>query len=131
LTKAQIIEKVLRDFRNVSEETGIPERDDVDYEKVIVAALEKSLRTAKADTEMRTCEDFGVLNVKCCRCCHGIYQHFEVSLIEIESGGSAWICCALDRALNPMKHAGDTKLPDNCTFDEMLAEFIRWSEDAK
>jgi hypothetical protein len=24
-----------------------------------------------------------------------------MGLIEIESGGKAWICCAMDRALNP------------------------------
>ena len=131
MTKSQIIEKVLKEFRNVSQETGIPEGDDADYEKVIVAAIEKSLRGVEQDTEIRTCEDFLDLNVKCCECCHGIYQHFEVSLIEIESGGNAWVCCALDRSLNPMKHAGDPKLPENCTFDEMLAEFIRWGEDAK
>jgi hypothetical protein len=28
-----------------------------------------------------------------------------MALINIESGGNAWICCALDRALNPLKHA--------------------------
>jgi hypothetical protein len=130
--KAQIVEKVLKDFWTQSEENGISRGDDdAYYEKTIVEAVQKSLQQLDSDADIRTCEDFGYLNVKCCDCCHGIYQHFEVSLIEIESGGSAWICCALDRALNPAKHANDPKLPENCKFDEMLAEFIRWSEDAK
>jgi hypothetical protein len=27
----------------------------------------------------------------------------EMEIIEIECGGKAWICCSLDRALNPTK----------------------------
>jgi hypothetical protein len=131
MTKAQIIEKVLKDFWETSEENGIARGDDTDYEKTIVEAVEKSLQCADPQAEIRTCEDFRDLNVKCCEVCHGGYQYLEISLIEIESGGIAWICCALDRALNPMKHADDPKLPDNCTFDEMLAAYFKWREDAK
>jgi hypothetical protein len=34
--------------------------------------------------------------------CHDQYPH-ELNIIEIESGGKAWIWCSLDRALNPTK----------------------------
>jgi hypothetical protein len=131
MTKSQIIEKVLKEFRNLSEETGIPEGVDANYEKVIVAALGKSLRGVEPDTEIRTCDDFGFLGVHCCECCHDIHQHYEISLIEIESGGNAWICCALDRVLNPKKHATLQQIPENATFGDFLGEFIKRSEDAE
>jgi len=130
VTKSQIIEKVLKEFRNVSQETGIPGRDDANYEKVIVAVLEKSLRGVEQDTEIRTCEDFGYLGVHCCEGCHDIHQHYEISLIEIESGGNAWICCAIDGALNPSKRANLPHITENATFGEMLGEFVKRSENA-
>lgn len=130
MTKSEIIEKVLREFRNVSGETGIPERDDADYEKVIVAALENSLRNAEPGIDIRTCEDFGYLGVHCCEGCHDIHQHYEISLIEIESGGNAWICCAIDGALNPSKRANLPHITENATFGEMLGEFVKRSENA-
>jgi hypothetical protein len=130
MTKSEIIEKVLNEFRNESEAAGIPARDDADYGKVIVAAMEKSLRNAALDANIRTCENFGSLNVKCCECCHGIYQHYEIALIDIESGGNPWICCAIDRALNPKKYASFPQHAENLTLDELLTGSLRRSEDA-
>jgi hypothetical protein len=131
MKKAQILEKILNEFRNDSKEAYLPQRDDADYEKVIVAALEKSLQNVEPDIDIRTCEDFSHLNVKCCECCHGLYQHYEISLIEIENGGSSWICCALDQVLNPIKHANDPHYPEDWTFSEVLTEFERMNENAK
>jgi hypothetical protein len=130
MTKSQIIERVLMKFRNVSEETGIPESVDSEYEKVIVAALEKSLWGVGQDTEIRTCEDFGYLGVQCCECCHDIHQHYEISLIDIEGGGKAWVCCAIDRALKPAKHANLPQIPENATFGEVLGQFVKRCESA-
>lgn len=92
--------------------------------------MEKSLRNAALEANIRTCEDFGSLNVKCCECCHGIYQHYEIALIDIESGGNAWICCAIDRALNPKKYANFPQQAENLTLDELLTGSIRRREDA-
>jgi hypothetical protein len=131
MTKSEIIKKVLKGFRNASEATGIPAGDDVDYERVIVAEMEKSLRNVEPDTNIRTCEDFHEPNVECCECCHDIYQHYEIALIDIESGGNAWICCAINRALNPKRHANFPEHAENMTFDELLMEFNRRCEDAK
>lgn len=132
MKKAQIVEKALNDFWNQSEENGISRGNDAYYETTIVEAVEKSLGQADPDADIRTCEDFRYLNVKCCESCHGMYQHFEVSLIEIESGGSAWICCALDKALNPLKHANAPQYPADWTFGEILEDFERrMEEDAK
>jgi hypothetical protein len=91
MTKPEIIHQVLNDFRDESEGAYIPERSDIDYEPIILSALEKSLQTVGPDTDIRTCEDFGLLNVTCCESCHGLYQNYEMSLVEIESAGNAWI----------------------------------------
>ena len=130
MTKPEIIHQVLNDFRDESEGAYIPERSDIDYEPIILSALEKSLQTVGPNTDIRTCEDFGHLNVTCCKSCHGLYQHYEMSLVEIESAGNAWICCAVDRALRPTKYADLYQLPKYMTFSEMLTAFIRRGEDA-
>ena len=130
MTKPEIVQQVLNDFRGESEGAPFPERNDVDYEQIILSALEKSLQTVGPDTNIRTCEDFGILNVRCCESCHGLYQHYEMSLVEIEPVGKAWICCAVDRALHPTKGANLYHLPQHMTFNELLTAFIRRSEDA-
>jgi len=130
MTRSEVIERGLEEFRNESEQTGVAARDDPDYEKVVAAAMEKSLQTLEPATHIRTCVNFGHLNIDCCECCHGLYQHYELSLIGLESGGSAWICCGIDRALNPKKYSNSPQIRANVTFDEMLAEFIRRGEDA-
>ena len=130
MTKSEIVQQVLNDFWAESEGAHIPERSDVDCESIILSALEKSLQTVGPDTDIRTCEDFGHLNVTCCKSCHGLYQYYEMSLVEIESAGNAWICCAVDRALRPTKYANLYQLPKDMTFSEMLTAFIRRSEDA-
>jgi len=130
MTKSEIIQQVLNDFRDDSERAYILEGSDVDCEAIILSALEKSLQTVGPDTDIRTCEDFGHLNVACCKSCHGLYQHYEMSLVEIESAGNAWICCAVDQALRPTKYAYLYQLPRYTTFSEMLTAFIRGSEDA-
>ena len=129
MTKAQIVEKVVKDFWNHSEENGTSHGNDAYYEKTIVEAIEKSLQQVDPDANIRTCADFGHLKVKCCENCHGMYQHFEVSLINIEREGNAWICCALDRALHPAKHANDPKYPADWTFGEILDDFVRGMEE--
>jgi hypothetical protein len=130
MTKPEIVQQVLNDFRNESERAHIPERSDVDYEAIILSALEKSLQAVEPGADIRTCEDFELLNVTCCESCHGLHQHYEMSLVETESADNAWICCAVDRALRPAKYANLYQLPKYMTFDEMLTAFIRKSEDA-
>jgi len=130
MTKRGIVQQVLNDFRGESEGAHTPERSDLDSESIILSALEKSWQTVGPDTDIRTCEDFSFLNVTCCKSCHGLYQHYELSLVELESAGNAWICCAIDRALRPTKYADLYQLPKYTTFSEMLTAFMRRSEDA-
>lgn len=130
MTKSEIVQQALNDFRDELGGAHIPARSDVDYKAIILSALEKSLQIVGPDTDIRTCEDFGLLNVTCCESCHGIYQHYEMSLVEIESAGKAWICCAIDRAISPTNYADLHQLPEYMTFNEMLTVFIRRGEDA-
>ena len=105
MTKREILEGMLKDFRSLTKESGTQFGDEGDHEKVITEVLEASLKGVEADAHIWTCEDFGHLNVACCATCHTFYPHYEMSLIDLESGGNAWICCVIDRALNPEKHA--------------------------
>jgi hypothetical protein len=45
-----------------------------------------------------------------------------MSLLDVEGGGKAWICCALDRALNPQKHA---QLASSAAY-KTLAAILGW-----
>jgi hypothetical protein len=130
MTKTEIVQQVLNDFRDESKRVHIPERSVIDSEAIILSALEKSLQAVGPGTDIRTCKDFGLLNVTCCESCHGLYQHYEMSLVEIESAGNAWICCAVDRALSPAKYANLYQLPKCMTFNEMLTAFMRGGGDA-
>jgi len=103
MTKNKIIEQILKDFRTRVKESRAPLGDETGDEKEIVEVLKASLKSVEADESVRTCEDFHHLNVECCETCHTFYAHYEMSLIDLESGGNAWICCAMDRALNPGK----------------------------
>ena len=130
MTKPEIVQRVLNDFRAESEGAHVPERSDVDYEPIILSALEKTLQTVGPDTDILTCEDFGLLNVTCCESCHGHYQYYEMSLVEIEFAGNAWICCAVDRALSPTEYTNLNQLLKYMTFNEMFTAFMRRSEYA-
>jgi hypothetical protein len=37
-----------------------------------------------------------------------------------QSGGNAWICCAMKRALNPIEQAAWEKSPEKLEFDRLL-----------
>jgi hypothetical protein len=65
------------------------------------SVLDAALKDVPPGIAVRTCDDFADLCVGCCETCHCFDPHYELALIDIESGGNAWICCAL----NPLKHA--------------------------
>lgn len=44
------------------------------------------------------------MGIECCESCHTCHRHYELTLLNLECGGQAWICCTLDRALNPKRH---------------------------
>lgn len=90
--------------------------DDKEYEEIIRETLTAKLASLRPDEMVRTCEDFGRLGIECCEACHTYYPHYELALLNLESGGQAWICCALGRALNPQRHQ---KLVESADYREI------------
>jgi hypothetical protein len=104
LKKAAIIAKTLADRKTVSSDR-LSVAGDLGEEEIVIQTIEAKLREIEPDGEIRTCSDFGHLLTECCEICHTFYPHYEMSLLEVEGGGKVWICCAMDRALNPQKHS--------------------------
>ncbi len=117
MTKAEIISMTLADCL-VGPAT--PLGNDTKYKDEVVAALEASLLGVDPGMDIRTCGDFIHLNVECCKTCHELESHYEMSLRGIESGGNAWICCAMDRALNPVAHAIFKESEEYLMFERIL-----------
>ena len=104
MKKAAIIAKTLAEMKNVSSHEELSLASDSDEEEIVIQTLEAKLREIEPDRDIRTCSDFGHLLTECCEICHTFSPHYEMSLLDVEGGGKAWICCAMDRALNPQKH---------------------------
>jgi hypothetical protein len=81
------------------------------YKRHFAAKLERTLAQIEPDAEIPTCADFSHLGVECCRACHQDCRD-ELEILDIECGGRAWICCSLDRVLNPSKNK-----PTDDSFD--------------
>ncbi len=103
LKRAGIIAKTLADMNKVGSHEEL--RRDSDPEEIAMRTLEAKLREIDPDRDIRICSDFSHLHAECCEVCHALSPHYEMSLLDVEGGGKAWICCALARALNPQKHA--------------------------
>jgi hypothetical protein len=105
LKKAAIIAKTLADMKNVPSHEELTLAGDKEEENIAIQTLEAKLRKFEPDREIRTCSDFGHLLAECCEICHTFSPHYEMTLLDVEGGGEAYICCAIDRALNPQKHS--------------------------
>jgi hypothetical protein len=81
------------------------------YKRYLTAKIECILRQIGPEIDIPSCADFSHLGEGCCPVCHDDYPD-EMALVEIESGGRAWLCCSLDRALNPSKHAAMEESPE-------------------
>jgi hypothetical protein len=86
------------------------------YRKHLAAKVELILGQIEPEMDIPSCSDFAHLGVECCPACHGEYPD-EMELVEIEPGGRAWLCCSLDRTLNPSKHAAMEESPE---FQEVV-----------
>jgi hypothetical protein len=84
MTKAQIISKTLREIK--------PAPESADYE-IVVAELGRRLPDG---TDIKTCEDFRQLGIKCCQTCHDFYPRYEMKLIDLPDGSKAWVCRAVE-----------------------------------
>jgi hypothetical protein len=104
LKKAAIIAKTLADMKTVSSHGESSLDNDPDEEERVVQTLDVKLKEIEPDCDIRTCSDFSHLPTECCEICHTFSPHYEMSLLNVEVDGKAWICCAMDRALNPQRH---------------------------
>jgi hypothetical protein len=50
--------------------------------------------------EIMTCDEL-LLAVECCPPCHGFYPHYDMYVVQLPDGRTAWICCAVRRVLFP------------------------------
>jgi hypothetical protein len=105
LKKAAIIAKTLADMKSVSSHEELRLASDSEQEEIAVQTLEAKLGEIEPDRDIGTCGDFSQLRTECCEICHTLSPHYEMSLLDVEGGGKAWICCAMDRALNPQRHS--------------------------
>jgi len=74
MTKAEIIDKMLRAMNLSPFENEPPFSDDQDEEEFITSVLQDRLPEG---VEIKTCEDFRHLNVECCDTCHNFYPHMK------------------------------------------------------
>lgn len=103
MTKSKSVEAMRQAAREAEAGLDAESEEGIAYKRHIAAQLERRLRQIEPEIDIPTCADFTHLGVECCSVCHDQYPD-ELEIIEIESGGKAWICCSLDRALNPTKH---------------------------
>ena len=103
MKQSEIIAAMCQAAREAEAGLDAESEEGAAYKRHIVAQLERKLRQIEAEMDIHTCADFPQLGVECCPVCHHDCPD-ELEIIEIESGGKAWICCSLDRAVNPTKH---------------------------
>jgi hypothetical protein len=100
MTKADIIAKTLKEFR-CPVDIGVPLASvEPDYEEVVIAALNRRL----PDTDIKTCEDFRHLNVKCCEMCHECFPQYQMNLLDLPDGAKAWVCDPTQWAIYSEQH---------------------------
>ncbi len=95
MTKNAVIEKTLREIGPRTSKYDQPFDESPDEEEIIVAEINLRL----PDTDIKTCVDFQYLNVSCCDTCHNFYPHYEMSVIVLPDGATAWVCDPLKEAL--------------------------------
>jgi hypothetical protein len=105
LKKAAIIARTFADMNSVDSNEGLRRHTGPEEEEIAIRTIEAKLREIEPDGDIRTCSDFSHLHAECCEICHALSPHYEMSLLDVEDGGKAWICCAMDSALNPQKHS--------------------------
>jgi hypothetical protein len=98
MTKSEIVERTLS---QISYRVNPPPEEIADcvgiegYDDFVIATLNELLPSGN----IKTCEDFQGLGVKCCHTCHTCYPDYHMKLVNLPDGSKAWICCNLRSAL--------------------------------
>jgi hypothetical protein len=101
--RAEIIAAMCQAAREAEAVLSGESEEAAAYARHIATKLERILGQIEPEMDIPTCTDFPHLGLECCPVCHNEYPD-EMEIIEIESGGKAWICCSVDRALSPTRH---------------------------
>jgi hypothetical protein len=95
MTKNDIIDEIMAKLPPDPHDGKGDYDDEPDYRESVLATLRDRLPD---DVDIRTCSDFRNLGEQCCEPCHA-YPHYDMYLVDLPSGGQAWICCAVRRSL--------------------------------
>jgi hypothetical protein len=103
MTRGEIIEKTLKEM-GVLLPSGqcAKSGDQADFLSGVITELQRRLPPGG---KIKTCGAFRHLNIGCCDSCHTEYPRSKMSLIDLPGGGSAWVCCAMNRAIYPERYA--------------------------
>jgi hypothetical protein len=96
MTKDEVIERTLMGMELYWSwgQRGVT-AEEVEHARSVVAQIQNWL----PDTQIKTCAAFGDLNTPCCQTCHTFSPDHHMYFIDLPDGTSAWVCCALARAV--------------------------------
>jgi len=100
--------------------------DEPEYQTIVIAELYRKLPDG---VEIKTCEDFRHLNVECCDTCHNFYPHYEMRVIDLPDGSSAWVCDAVEWAIYPERYQALMDLAKNSPEGKLLGKIFGVDED--
>jgi hypothetical protein len=117
VTKAEIIARTVGSM-NLN--------DEPEYRESVIAELDRKLPDG---VEIKTCEDFRHLNVKCCDTCHNFYPHYEMRVIDLPDGSSAWVCDTVRWAIYPEEYKKLQDWSRNSPEGKLLNKIFGMDED--
>jgi hypothetical protein len=88
MTRNEIVEKTLTEIRSRFEGREEPYSEEPDHEEIVIATLRERL----PETDIKTCEDFQLVQAQCCETCHTFYPHYDMKVIDLPDGSRAWVC---------------------------------------
>lgn len=128
MTKDEIIDGIVAAPRAGANQEAKQPLDDLDYEVIIRDALTSKLTPLRPEQLVRMCADFGHMGIECCESCHIYCPHYELALPNVECGGQARICCAVNRVLNPHGHQKLRESADDREIESWLSGAIETGE---
>jgi hypothetical protein len=86
MTRNEIVEKTLTEIRSRFEGREEPYSEEPDHEEIVIATLRERL----PETDIKTCEDFQLVQAQCCETCHTFY--YDMKVIDLPDGSRALVC---------------------------------------
>lgn len=102
---------------NASKEAG----HEDDYDPAVLAVLLERL----PESEIKTCQDLSIEDVKCCETCHTFSPHYEMYLEQLPTGEITWVCCAVRSALQISGKSGEDQDTERIDLEAALGGTCR------